>query len=213
MKKTFTKKILCLITFSLLTTEISGTEKKPPKNIILNDITTMDTVNTGGSVTAKNAKLPSINAGGSITLNNCQITHEINAGGSITASHCKLLGVISAGGLVNIDECPNVLSISSGNHISLHESTVQENVSAGHDVEIKNSTIKGILSCVSNYLVIENSQIDTIDLNYKQKDQPQILKLHNCKVRYISFRGEKGEVFLLDGSTLTGTITGGTLKK
>ena len=201
-------KIFYLSILLLTSAKIIGSE-----NIHLTETSKTDFVNTGESVTAKNAKVSyinaggsiiatntiakTLNAGGSITLDHCQITNMINTGGSFTADQCDLLGAITAGGAADISKCPSILSIS-----------------AGGSVKIKDSNISGKLACSSNYLTLEGSKIDIIDINCssKNKKEPQILELRNCKVRDIFFESGLGEVILLDQSSVSGSITGGKIQ-
>lgn len=121
-------------------------------------------IETGGSIRATNSTAKSLDAGGSITVVSSKISHKVDAGGSITANRCEKLGRVDSGGSANIDECPSIESISAGGHVTLQDSTVLGDVSSGTDATVRNSKIHGTLSCPSNHLVIEDSEIDTIDL-------------------------------------------------
>ncbi len=184
-------KIFYLSILLLTSAKILGTE-----NINLTELSKTDIVNTGGSVTAKDAKVSFINAGGSIIATNT-IAKTLNAGGSFTADQCALLGAIAAGGSIDVSKCPNILSIS-----------------AGGSIKIKDSNISDKLACSSNYLTLEGSNIEKIDMqsSSKNKKEPQILELRKCKVRDIFFESDHGEVILLDQSSVAGTVTGGKIR-
>ncbi len=121
-------------------------------------------VDAGGSIKANNSSAKTLDAGGSITVISSKVLNKTDAGGSITANRCEQLGSVKAGGSVDIDECPNISSISAGGHITLNRSKITENVSGGGNATVTYSQIAGRLTCSSNHLIIEGSEIDTIDL-------------------------------------------------
>jgi hypothetical protein len=183
----------------------------------LNGTTVKEGVNAGGDIMATKAAAHSMNAGGKIELTGSKVPGEIHAGHSVTASGCEYLGSVKATGCVELDGCRHVDSVSASDFITLCQAKVLGDVATSGDVAIKDSTIEGTLTCVSNYLVVEGSHIDTIDLRtaserlrfFDGENPPsQILKLRNCTVRNILFESGKGQVHLTEGSTVTGTITG-----
>ncbi|HEV7736535.1 MAG TPA: hypothetical protein VGO47_04085, partial [Chlamydiales bacterium] len=186
---------------------------------ILDGTTVKNGVNVGGNITATKASADAMNAGGKIALKGSRVSGQINAGNSVTAIGCEQLGEIKANGCVELDGCPHVNSVSANDRVTLHESKVLGNVCTSSDVTIQDSTIEGTLTCVSNYIAIDGSHIDTIDLRNASErlrflgdnSDPfsQIIRLHNCTVKNIIFESGNGQVILAEGSTVTGTITGG----
>jgi len=130
----------------------------------LNTTTCDGRIFVGGSIVTNYSQLVAANAGGSITAISSKILDMLNAGGSITATRCRQLGSVRAGGFADLVECPDVYSVFAGGHITLDHVKVSQNVSTGGNASVKNSKIGGRLSCTSNHLVVENSEIDTIDL-------------------------------------------------
>ncbi len=134
-------------------------------SINLTETTCHGKVDAGGSINATNSQAKMLDAGGSVTVVGSKISHGLDAGGSVTANRCEQIGTVKAGGSANLDECPSVRSVSTGSHATIRDTTVLEDVSAGSDATIRNSKIGRTLSCSSNHLVIEGSEIDTIDLH------------------------------------------------
>lgn len=113
------------------------------------------------------------------------------------------MGVVKAGGSADLDECPNIQSISAGNHVTLRQSAVQGNVSSGSDVTVENSKIDGTLTCSSNHLVIEGSQIDTIDLRCAGAS------IHSSGISFGNNVVSMGNVFVSGGSSIS--MSGGNI--
>jgi hypothetical protein len=157
-----------------------------------------------------------------VGLTEVTVTGTVKSEKSITATKCASLGDLSAGEIICLNECPIAQSLQAGRNITIHQSKVLGDVSAGSDVQIEDSTVEETLSCYSNYLVLNESQISAIelkciknfftDLFRSKKETSQILELHNCTVHDITFEGGNGEVILFGKSTVTGTITGGKIQ-
>ena len=203
------------------------------------------------NITATNAIFSStLSAGGSATITSSDCRQEVRVDGDITATDssteillaknitgikCTKLGTIRAEEDIEVEDCLNIWSVSAGNYITLCRSTVQENVTAQKGVSIENSVIGGTLTCSSNFLVIEGSNIDTINLRYSneisnnpsdgmrlslqltenesERQHYQALKLLKSTVNHIIFEGGNGEIVLEEGSRVTGNITGGKILK
>lgn len=149
-------------------------------NLRLNETTVEGSIHSDQSIRADHASLSkAVTAGNNIDINDTiaaslngediiavesEISGAITAGGSVTANRCKILGVINAEHSVSLDECPIVQSISTGASVTLLQSIVQGNVSAQGTATINGSTISDKLTCRSNKITIEGSNIDTIHL-------------------------------------------------
>lgn len=169
-------------------------------------------------VVTKCETLESLSAGKDVTLLESNVRIEASAGKDLTAAKCESLGSLSAGKAIYIKSCPKVQSLFAGKNVVLHQSRILGDVSAGCDVNVEDSQIEGKLTCLSNHLILNGSQMSVIELKcvtdvfVKKEGLRQVLELSNCTVKDIIFEGNNGEVVLLGNSTVTGTIVGGKIR-
>jgi hypothetical protein len=175
-------------------------------------------VETNKSITALCSTIQSLDAT-SIAVVACQIG-QLRATKAITAIACRQLGSVStAGGTVALFHVKKVARVC-GKDIFLNHTAVQDDVIATRNVDISDSTIGGTLCCAPDcpLVVIRNSTINKIVFNLKLFKKFDIhqkisrspipsLKLINCKVRDIIFRGGEGKVIRSGSSVITGKVS------
>jgi hypothetical protein len=178
-------------------------------------------MNAGGNITATSSECPGqicadgsititathaggLEAGGNIIAVDSPICSQVSAGDSITANRCRQLGAVKAiEGSVDLDECPSVCSVSAKGQITLRQTNVQGDVFTVGNAVIDRAKVGGALTCASNRLVIEDSDIDTVNLRC------------SCGIiigpEDISIQGggiSMGNVFIDNGSVMIGNISG-----
>jgi hypothetical protein len=222
-------------------------------NVILNETTVTGEVFITGNITSTNVNFAStISVSGNATLNSSVCQRELSADGNIIATktcakapfftirdinvyQCSELEGITAEGDVDAEDCPSIKSICAGNYIGLRQSIVKESVTSKKSVNIQNSKIGGTLTCLSNHLIIEGSQIETINLRYlsglsklsdgmrlslltgggeenQKESREQVLVLKNCIIKDIIFEGGEGRALLTKDSSIKGEVIGGVVE-
>jgi len=173
-------------------------------------------VETNKSIRALRSTIQSLGAT-SIVVSACQIG-QLRASKAITAIACRRLGSVSTpSGTIALLYVERVAHVC-GKDIILSHTVVEDDVSATRNVDISDCTIGGRLTCAPDHpLVIRNSTISKIVFNFKlfkkfdvhAKITPHPLpsvKLINCRVRDIIFRGCAGKVTLSNKSRITGKV-------
>ncbi len=147
-----------------------------------------------------------------------EVLETASSSSDLSLTNVTVTGTASAGDDITLNECLIAQSLKAGKSIIIHQSKVLGNVSAGDNVSIEDSQVEGKVTCSSNHLILNDSQISAIELKCitsfftSKKGVPQVLELHNCTVKDITFEGGNGEVILHGNSTVTGKITGGKIR-
>ena len=108
-----------------------------------------------------------VEASKNITAIGSKILGTVSAGEKVVASRCsRVEGILGCSAVV--DNCFSIDFILVNDELSLSLSSVKGSVTCS-SAFVQDSSIGRALTCSSNYLVVESSQIDTICLRGKEK--------------------------------------------
>lgn len=166
----------------------------------LNHVTCKGSVNSAGSMIAKECTLEKVKSAGSSILEKCQLQH-LRGSGSTRLVESSVESVKTAGDLEITQS--KIGQIQHAGRLRIQNSTIQGNVSHAGKVEILNSTIQDTLESCAQHIKIHESQIKNI-LVKPQKTSG--LQIFGYDVFALAIPSKKQTVELIGGNCSVGSI-------